>query len=512
MWLKNMGRSTKRRDLVGIAILLLLLPFAVDALSANPPSCIRRHQQSIPTHHTPLTSRRTCRQTTVLMSSRSSTAKLTLPLLSLASNHFISQAVHTFVKLGLPDVLICGNQDTESGDSFMTLEDIAEALGPNTNRDALLRTLRLLTTVDILEDKMTGTWEDECDGASSVRNTIYQNVAFRLTDLGATLQSSNKGVSGSGTSLASCVLHWMEEPLWNVGFALPAFIQGNGVRKYPTIISTKSSAQNAKKNDDNEIGVKDPFTMVNGQSSDYYYNKEEHPQSLSHANDFVRFIADNEINAIVDAVDWSSILWSPNDSVAALDGNDKVSLLDIGGYNGKVLDAISTKYPSIECKCLDLPHVIEQIEENNRKQAATAAAQTSAVTLIGGNIFDDVSTLPNDCNVILMKHFLDRCMWDEKETLLILQTCYNLLPSNSGSNRLVLAEAVIPDPGPNDDVTTTSQRKMQLTLDALYMFVGRERQRTKTEWITLVSKANFALDEIIHTELPTCSLLVLHKK
>ena len=487
------------------------MPFAVDALSAKPPSCIRRHQQSIPIQHTPLTSRRTCRQTTVLMSSRPSPATSTLPLLSLASNHFISQALHTFVKLGMPDVFIGGNEDTEFGDSFMTVEDIATALGPNTNRDALLRTLRLLTTVDILDDKMIGTWEDECYGAS-VTNTIYQNVAFRLTDLGATLQSTNSGACGSGTSLASCVLHWMEEPLWNVGFALPAFIQGTCVHEYSKVYSAKSSEEIAKINDDNEIRVKDPFTMVNGQSSDYYYNKEEHPQSLSYANDFVRFIADNEIKAIVDAVDWSSILWSPDDSDAAVDGNNRVALLDIGGYNGKVLGAISTKYPSIECKCLDLPHVIEQIRENNRKQAASAAAQSSAVTLIGGNIFDDVSSLPNDCNVILMKHFLDRCMWDEKETLQILETCYNLLPPNSQSNRLVLAEAVIPDPGPNDDVTTTSQRKMQLTLDALYMFVGRERQRTKSEWLTLVSKANFVLDEIIHTELPTCSLLVLHKK
>ena len=513
-------------------VLLLLLMSVVDAFwvaSAPTSRRINDEQLLLPSSPRPSTGHR---RTTRLMSSfgsSSSKMKPILPLLSLASNHFISQALHAFVKLGISDILTSA-QNSGDGESFMTLENIAKSLGPNTNQDALLRTLRLLTTVDILEDKMIGTTWDNDEGQhenSNNSNTIYQNVAFRLTELGSMLQSTDT-VDGT-KSLASCVLHWMEEPLWNVGFGVPAFIKGGDT----SVLST----ENTKIPDDNNntkmvnSSDMDPFTIVNGQSSDYFYNKDEHPQSLKYANDFVRFIADNEIDEIVDAIDWSSILSYANDNdmktASRVDNGrntvDKVALLDIGGYNGKVLDAIATQYPSIECKCLDLPHVIEQIKENNRKKPSSSTRSTikeSPVELIGGDIFADLSTLPNDCNVILMKHFLDRCMWNDKETLQILHTCYKLLPPANEKNCLVLAEAVIPDPGSfqdsngdkiNDPVFQM-QRKMQLTLDAIYMYVGRERQRTRSEWVALANEANFVLDEIIHTGLPTCSLLVLHKE
>jgi caffeic acid 3-O-methyltransferase len=352
------------------------------------------------------------------------------PLLELSSMHFTSQALHTFVKLGIPDIIGCKK---------VSLDEIGFKISPNVNRDALLRTLKLLVSAEILH---------------YASDELESEHYFQLTNTGALLQSKES----DQPSMASGIKHWMEEPLWNAWLSLPEYIQG-----------TLKDEKNL-----------DPFERANGISSDYYYNAEDHPESLKFANDFVRFVSDSEIHNIATCIDWSQY--------------EGKTILDIGGHNGKVLEAVAASLHhsnNIDFKCLDLPSIIDGIEQTS-----------DFVDLIGGNILDESTVPPAD--VIVMKHFLDRCMWDEEQTLNILKTCHDKIPDDG---RVILGEAVIPDCS-----QAKPSSRLEISLDALYMLVGRERQRTESEWRALADASGFTIDEIMKTSSPTCSLIVMKKQ
>ena len=346
-------------------------------------------------------------------------------ILKLASKHFSSQALRAMVELGIPDIL---------GENTMSIDEIAEQLGPSTNKDALLRTLRLLSgDIHILK---------ELEGGYHA-----SKMKFELTATGRLLfVNDNEAIP----NLTSCIQHWTEKPLWNAWLYLPEYIKG----------------------EDDLL----PFDRANGISSDHYYSAEKNPQSLQFANDFVRAISDAEIQCIVNGYDWNSLSHG--------------TIVDIGGHHGKVLERVARMYPDNRYICLDLPEVISS--------AKTFPVQ---VELMSGDAFESES-IPM-CDVILLKHFLDRCMWDEQDSLKILKSCHSALPAHG---KLLIADAVIPDAGKSDQNNT-----LQLHMDALYMLVGRGRQRTESEWTNLVMKAEFQVERVVDTSCPSCSIIILTK-
>lgn len=351
-----------------------------------------------------------------------------LPLMKLASAHCASQALNTAVRLKIPDIL---------GENQYSIEELCDAIaGKKCNKDALLRTMRLLTTIDIVREE-----QHFADGS----------FCFSLTKLGKCLRTTTTANGRTKPSMASCIQHWMEEPLWDSWLGLPAYIEEGSTSMLP-------------------------FERANnGISSDFWYNKEDHPESLRHANDFVRLIHDQEINAVVN-FDWSFCRGK--------------RLVDIGGHNGLLIAAIAEKEPSIDCYCLDLEDVILN------------APKPETVTMVPGNVFDP-NTIP-PCDVILMKHFCDRCMWNEAETVDILRSCSSALSQNG---TIVIADAVLPDCG-----LVNETNELALYLDALYMLVGRERQRTKKEWEKLADLADLDIICVESTNVPSCSLIVLEKR
>jgi hypothetical protein len=380
-----------------------------------------------------------------------------LPLWKLASAHCASQALNTALKLGIIESL----GDMAGG---CTLQEIADTIGPTTQRDALLRTLRLLTTVDILDEQQLVPPSGD--------------IRFSLTPTGELLRSSKSGM-GAG------VQHWMERPLWNAWLELPDYIRGGG----------GGEGEGGGKNSESL-----PFDRANGGvSSDFYYNEKDHPESLHHANTFVRWIHEQEVEAVVHGYDWSanSLVNNP-------------TLVDIGGHFGTVLAAIAKQHPTVNCVSLDLPEVI-----------ASAPRAPPGVKLVGGNVMDP-STIPT-CDTILLKHFLDRCMWTEDETVQILQSCHAALRNDAGG-RVIIAEAVLPNIGEYGRSRTKDAKNSHhsinipppttttLSMDALYMLVGREGQRTAAEWDQLASRAGFRIERITPTSVPSCFLLVLEQQ
>jgi hypothetical protein len=357
-------------------------------------------------------------------------SSLLLPLLKLASTHFSSQALYTAVRLKIPDIL---------GDDHLSIDEISISIGDKCNHDALRRTMRLLVTIDIVEERHV------------VLKGYTSQATYSLTRLGTTLRQGSTEIP----TMASCILHWMERPLWDAWLELPPFIA------------------------DGKASSGYPFERANnGISSDYWYNAQDHPESLQHANDFVKLVHKAEIEAVINGFDWSTLRGK--------------RLVDIGGHHGQLIGAIADKEPDIECSCLDLPQVIAcaPIDPNRR------------VTLVPGNIFEP-TTIPL-CDAILMKHFLDRCMWDDDETIKILKSCYGALHDKNGI--VVIGEAVLPDYG-----KINADNSLELSMDALYMLVGREGQRTETEWKRLAKASGFEIDRIVATNVPSSSLIILKK-
>jgi len=358
----------------------------------------------------------------------------TLPLMQLASAHITPQVLRCMVELGIPDII---------GNDNMTIDEIANEMSVGDHncrieKDALLRIMRLSATIGVTVEELV---RREKSRAGEQVNT------FGLTPMGALLQT--KRLPGQ-LSLASCVQHWTEAPLWNSWLHLPDYIIGEERIDTPHF----------------------PFDRANGMSSDEYYGHDK--GSLRIANEFVRTISDGEISAIVEGFEWTTL--------------SEKTVVDVGGHNGVVIGAVAHKFPSIECICLDLPEVV-----------ASAADPPPGVKLVGGDIMDPTS-VPK-CDAIFMKHILDKSMWDEEESIALLRSCYAALPKDG---KVILGEAVLPNVGMGGG-------SMQLFMDVQFLLVGRKGQRTESEWADLVRKAGFKIESINHTSSASCYIIVLTK-
>lgn len=363
-------------------------------------------------------------------------------LMELASRHFASQALHAFVKMGLPEIL---------GSTYMSVDQISdlldEGIGSNlqrrkVNRDGLLRIMRLMVAEGVLVQ-------------STANNE--QGITFGLSAKGKLLRR------GGQRDLASAVLHWMEAPLWNAWAELPNYIIGDCTVGQDTEESGRGRVKDVL-----------PFEKANGMSSDEFYC-QDNAESLKNANAFVRYISNEEEKAVLSGYNWGQ-----------LSGK---TLLDVGGHQGKVMGLVASKYPEIKCRCLDLPEVV------------SSATAPEGVELFGGDIFQ--GDLPS-CDVIFMKHFLDKVMWDEKQTIQILSSCRDALPDGG---QVIIAEAVLPD----DCSSATGTNRLHLYIDVLFLLVGREAARTESEWSDLAEKAGLRVDWITATSAPSCYIIILSK-
>ena len=360
-------------------------------------------------------------------------------LMELTSRHFASQALHAFVKMEIPGIL---------GISFMSIDQISDLLDEDigerrkVNRDGLLRILRLMVAEGVL--------------VQNKANNEQEITTFGLSAKGKLLRR------GSQRDLASVVLHWMETPLWNAWAELPDYIVGDSAVGQDTEESGRARKEIL------------PFEKANRISSDDFYC-QDNAESLKNANAFVRYISNEEEEAVLSGFNW-----------AKLSGK---TLLDVGGHKGKVMSLIASKYPEIKCISFDLPEVI------------SSATAPEGVELFGGDIFQ--GDLPS-CDAIFMKHFLDKVMWDKKQTIQILSSCRDALPDGG---HIIIAEAVLPD----DCSSATGTNRLHLYIDVLFLLVGREAARTESEWRNLAEKAGLRVDWITATSAPSCYIIVLSK-
>jgi len=170
-----------------------------------------------------------------------------ISLLKLSQAHFTSQALHSIVLLGVPDVLC---------DSILSAESIATKLQVKVSSDALFRIMRLLTTCDILFETI-----------------VDDKIHFGLTQTGALLRTSD-------SSLAPFVRHWMDDPLWDSWMGLTRYMLSGNTTHYP-------------------------FDLANGINAPEYF--QNNIESTKHRNQVAHFVSQREIPAVMQSIDWSPL-------------------------------------------------------------------------------------------------------------------------------------------------------------------------------------------------------------
>lgn len=157
--------------------------------------------------------------------------------------------------------------------------------------------------------------------------------------------------------------------------------------------------------------------------------------------------------------------------VSAYDFSRFQRVADIGGGRGHLLRALLDANPNLSGVLFDLPHVV-----------ADSGASSNRFTVQGGSFFTD--DLPRCDAYTVMEVIHD---WGDEESEAILRAIRRAAAPNA---TLLMIEQIIPDdPGPHWTKT--------LDIHMLALFGGR--QRTRTEYGTLLSRAGFALRREIDT-------------
>ena len=154
------------------------------------------------------------------------------------------------------------------------------------------------------------------------------------------------------------------------------------------------------------------------------------------------------------------------------------SIVDIGGGNGRFLETILEIYPEIQGTVFDSAATIER----NRLRAGSKPRRCSYVA---GDFF---ASAPQGGDLYFLCGVVHD--WDDERAVTILRNCRAAV---STTGRLLLLETVVPE---NDSMHFSKI----LDLNMLAMSSGRER--SQTEFRTLLAAAGFRMSRIVATMAP----------
>ncbi|MBM3436198.1 MAG: methyltransferase domain-containing protein, partial [Bacteroidetes bacterium] len=156
-------------------------------------------------------------------------------------------------------------------------------------------------------------------------------------------------------------------------------------------------------------------------------------------------------------------------------------IADIGGGEGHLLANILKKYPKSQGILFDFDHVVASAAETFKRTGTAGRVQ-----ITGGNFFE---TVPSGCDAYIMKNILHA--FDDLTCIMLLKNIHqNTLPGT----RLLIIEAVI------GEINKPQFGK----LFDLQMLLGTDggKERTKSEFITIIEEAGFRFKRVISTVSP----------
>lgn len=164
--------------------------------------------------------------------------------------------------------------------------------------------------------------------------------------------------------------------------------------------------------------------------------------------------------------------------VLAYDLGGVSSIVDVGGGNGRFLETILQRYPETQGTVFDCAMTIERTH-------TTSGQTTRRCSYLAGDFF---ASVPRGGDLYFLCGVVHD--WDDARALTILRNCRHALRA---TGRLLLLETVVPENG-------SLHFSKILDLNMLAMSSGRER--TRTEFCTLLTAAGFRVSRIIATMAP----------
>jgi len=153
-------------------------------------------------------------------------------------------------------------------------------------------------------------------------------------------------------------------------------------------------------------------------------------------------------------------------------------LVDVGGGLGGMISAILGANPHLKGTLFDAPSVIEKSKDFLAARGLSERCET-----VGGDFFESVSA---GGDIYTMRWIIHD--WDDAKSIKILENIRRVMPSNG---RLLLAEAVVPSNG---------QPHYSKFFDLIMLTMTGGRERTESEYETLLGKAGFKLARIVPTD------------
>ena len=170
--------------------------------------------------------------------------------------------------------------------------------------------------------------------------------------------------------------------------------------------------------------------------------------------------------------------------VGAFDFSQAGVVIDVGGGTGELLAAVLAANSLLRGIVFDLPHVVAHARSVFTDSGVIDRAQT-----MGGSFFESI---PSGGDTYLLKAVIHN--WDDARATAILTNCRKAM---SAGGKLLVIERQLPDVG---DPGQTAEAFLN-DLEMLVMTPGG-RERTRSEFATLLSDTQFKLVKVTHTTSP----------
>lgn len=168
------------------------------------------------------------------------------------------------------------------------------------------------------------------------------------------------------------------------------------------------------------------------------------------------------------------------ETAALLDGYDfsgASRLVDVGGGNGSLLQAILGQWPHMEGILFDLPPVIERAKADLESQQSA-----NRLSFVQGDFFSEV---PAGGDTYMLRHIIHD--WDDDKAGIILKNIHRAMPDDG---RLLILESVVQ---PSNEDAATKFR------DLTMLVIPGGRERSESEYRRLLRNAGFELGQIVYT-------------